>query len=120
MPGLVADGRDMGSFIFVDARLKVFLTATVEESARRRYNQLKQKGIDVSLPALSRDMAERDRRDAQRSVAPLRADPDARILDSTGISIEQVVSTVLGWVAEAYPEVAHRVGPAVSNDPPEL
>lgn len=114
LPGLVADGRDMGSCIFADARLKVFLTATVEERASRRYNQLKQKGIDVSLPALSRDMAERDRRDAERSVAPLRADPDARILDSTGMSIEQVVSVVLRWVAEAYPEVAHRIGPAVS------
>lgn len=119
-PGLVADGRDMGSFIFADARLKVFLTATVEERAYRRYNQLKQKGIDVSLPALSRDMAERDSRDAERSVAPLRADPDARILDSTGMSIDQVVSVVLRWVAEAYPEVAHRIGPAVSNDAPEL
>ena len=119
-PGLVADGRDMGSFIFADAGVKVFLTASVEERAHRRYNQLKQKGIDVSLPALSKDMAERDRRDAERSVAPLRADPDARILDSTGMSIEQVVSAVLRWVAEAYPEVAHRVGPAVGNDAPEL
>lgn len=111
-PGLVADGRDMGSFIFPDAKVKVFLTASVEERAKRRYNQLKQKGIDVSLPALSKDMAERDRRDAERSVAPLRACPDARILDSTGMSIDQVVSTVLRWVLEAYPEVAPRTGPA--------
>jgi cytidylate kinase len=119
-PGLVADGRDMGSFIFTDARVKVFLTASVEERARRRHNQLKQKGIDVSLPALSQDMAERDRRDEQRSVAPLRADPDARILDSTGLTIEQVVSVVLRWVSEAYPEVAHRIGPALGSDAPEL
>jgi len=118
-PGLVADGRDMGSFIFPDARVKVFLTASVHERARRRYNQLKQKGIDVSLPALSQDMAERDRRDTQRSVAPLRADPDARILDSTGMTIEQVVSVVLRWVAEAYPDVAHRVGPALNGRAPE-
>lgn len=118
-PGLVADGRDMGSFIFADAGLKVFLTASVEERALRRYKQLKQKGIDVSLPALSRDMAERDRRDMQRSVAPLRAGPDARILDSTGMTIEQVVATVLRWVAEAYPGVAHRTGPAISGDTPE-
>ena len=111
-PGLVADGRDMGSFIFPDARAKVFLTATVEERARRRHNQLKQKGIDVSLAALSRDMAERDARDAQRSVAPLRPSPDARTLDSTGRGIDEVVSIVLRWVADAYPEVAHRIGPA--------
>lgn len=113
-PGLVADGRDMGSFIFPDARLKVFLTASVEERARRRYNQLKQKGIDVSLPALSKDMAERDRRDAQRSVAPLRPSPDARILDSTGMSVADVVAQVLHWVDEAYPGLAHRGGPGVT------
>jgi cytidylate kinase len=113
-PGLVADGRDMGSFIFPDARVKVFLTATVEERARRRYNQLKLKGIDVSLPGLSKDMAERDRRDAERSVAPLRPCPDARTVDSTGMSIADVVSIVLGWVGQAYPDVAHRTGPANS------
>jgi cytidylate kinase len=118
-PGLVADGRDMGSDIFPDARLKVFLTASVEERARRRHNQLKQKGIDVSLPALSRDMADRDRRDAQRSVAPLRACPDARVLDSTGIGVEEVVFRVLCWAAEAYPEVADRIGPADSERQPE-
>jgi cytidylate kinase len=102
----------MGSFIFADARVKVFLTASVEERARRRHNQLKQKGIDVSLAALSRDMAERDARDAQRSVAPLRPGPDARTLDSTGLGIEEVVAIVLRWVAEAYPEAAHGIGPA--------
>lgn len=113
-PGLVADGRDMGSSIFPDARLKVFLTAGVEERARRRYNQLKQKGIDVSLPALSRDMAERDRRDAERAVAPLRASPDARILDTTGMSISEVVLMVMRWTGEAYPGLTHRIGPTVS------
>jgi cytidylate kinase len=107
-PGLVADGRDMGSVIFPDAGLKVFLTASVQERARRRYNQLKEKGIDVSLPALSEDMAERDRRDTERPVAPLRACQDARTLDTTGMSIAAVVSTLLQWAAEAYPAVARR------------
>ncbi|WKZ11187.1 MAG: (d)CMP kinase [Gammaproteobacteria bacterium] len=118
-PGLVADGRDMGEAIFPDAALKVFLTAEVGERARRRYNQLKQKGIDVSLPALSRDMAERDRRDAQRSVAPLRVCPGARVLDSTGVSVDDVVSQVLRWAAEALPEVAHRIGPSDTGCRPE-
>lgn len=102
-PGLVADGRDMGTVIFPDAELKVFLTASVEERARRRHKQLKDKGIDVSLPDLSRDMADRDRRDSERSVAPLRPSPDARILDTTGMPISQVVSRILGWTAEACP-----------------
>ncbi len=111
LPGLVADGRDMGSVIFPDARLKVFLTASVEERALRRYKQLKQKGIDVNLPALSKDMAERDRRDAERAVAPLRPSPDARILDSTGLGIAAVVVQVLDWADEAYPGLARREGP---------
>jgi cytidylate kinase len=102
-PGLVADGRDMGSVIFSDSGLKIFLTASVEERALRRYKQLKGKGIGVSLSILSKDMAERDRRDAERPVAPLQASPDARILDTTSMSIEAVVSTVLGWAATIYP-----------------
>jgi len=99
-PGLVADGRDMGTHVFADARLKVFLTATAQERAKRRHKQLKDKGIDVSLAALSRDIEERDRRDSERSVAPLRPAEDARILDSSGKSIEDVTRTVLGWVSE--------------------
>jgi cytidylate kinase len=102
-PGLVADGRDMGSVIFTNAALKIFLTASVDERARRRYKQLNDKGIDVSLPALLGDMAERDRRDAERAVAPLKACQDARILDSTDLTIEEVVSRVLFWAAEACP-----------------
>ena len=98
-PGLVADGRDMGTHVFADAGLKVFLTATPEERARRRHKQLKDKGIDVSLAALSRDIEERDRRDSERAVAPLRPAEDARVLDSSGKSIEEVVATVLGWAA---------------------
>jgi cytidylate kinase len=99
-PGLVADGRDMGAVVFPDADLKVFLTASVEERARRRHKQLKNKGIDVSLSHLSRDMVERDRRDSERSVAPLRPSDDARILDTTGMDIPVVVTTVLQWVSE--------------------
>ena len=99
-PGLVADGRDMGTQVFTDATLKVFLTATPEERAKRRHKQLNDKGIDVSLAALSRDIEERDRRDFERSVAPLRPADDARILDSSGRSIEEVTETVLGWASE--------------------
>jgi cytidylate kinase len=99
-PGLVADGRDMGTHVFADAGLKVFLTATPEERAKRRHKQLNDKGIDVSLAALSRDIEERDRRDSERSVAPLKPAADARILDSSGKSIEDVVRTVLDWVSE--------------------
>jgi len=99
-PGLVADGRDMGTHVFADAGLKVFLTATPEERAKRRHKQLNDKGIDVSLAALSRDIEERDRRDSERSVAPLRPAEDARILDSTGRSIEDITATVLDWVSE--------------------
>jgi cytidylate kinase len=99
-PGLVADGRDMAAVIFPDASLKVFLTASVEERARRRHKQLKDKGIDVSLSALSRDMVERDRRDSERSIAPLKPCEDARILDTTGMDIPRVVDAVLRWAAE--------------------
>jgi cytidylate kinase len=99
-PGLVADGRDMGTHVFQDAGLKIFLTASAEERARRRHKQLKDKGIDVSLAALSRDIEDRDRRDTERSVAPLRPAEDARILDSSGQSIEAVTKTVLDWAED--------------------
>ncbi len=99
-PGLVADGRDMGSTVFPDAVLKVYLTASAKERAKRRHKQLKDKGIDVSLPAVSRDIEDRDRRDSERTVAPLRPAEDARLLDSGGQSIEEVTQTVLDWVAE--------------------
>lgn len=98
-PGLVADGRDMGTHVFPDAALKVFLTASPAERARRRHKQLKDKGIDVSLAAVSRDIVDRDRRDSERSVAPLRPAEDARMLDSSGKPIDEVVQTVLDWVA---------------------
>jgi cytidylate kinase len=99
-PGLVADGRDMGTVVFPDAVLKVFLTASPEERAHRRHKQLKEKGIDVSLPDLSREIAERDRRDASRSVAPLRPAEGARVVDSTGLTVEEVVARVRQWLAE--------------------
>jgi len=94
-PGLVADGRDMGTVVFPGADLKIFLTATPEERARRRHKQLKDKGSDVSLPALSREIAERDSRDRNRQVAPLRPAADACVIDSTGLAVEEVVRRVL-------------------------
>ena len=99
-PGLVADGRDMGTQVFPDATLKVYLTASAEERAKRRHKQLKDKGLDVSLAALSRDIENRDRRDSERTIAPLRPAEDARLLDSTGQSIEAVTQQVLDWFAE--------------------
>jgi len=99
-PGLVADGRDMGSMVFPDSRLKVFLTASAEERAKRRDKQLKDKGIDVSLPALSRDIEDRDRRDCERKIAPLRPAADARLLDSSNLTIDEVTQTVLDWAHE--------------------
>jgi cytidylate kinase len=100
LPGLVADGRDMGTVVFPGAVLKVFLTASPQERARRRYKQLKEKGIDVSLPALSEDIAARDRRDTERKVAPLRPANDARVLDSTALTPKQVADQILAWLAE--------------------
>ena len=95
LPGLVADGRDMGSAIFPDATLKVFLTASVDERAGRRYKQLKDKGLSVSLADLSRDIEERDRRDAGRAASPLTRTDDAVLVDSTGRTIDAVVAEVL-------------------------
>lgn len=103
-PGLVADGRDMGSIVFRGARLKVFLTASPEERARRRYKQLKGKGLSVNLAALSAEIAERDRRDTSRAVAPLIVVPDAIVVDSTTLSIEEVVGRVISLARERFPE----------------
>jgi len=104
MPGLVADGRDMGTRIFPHAEVKVFLTASPVERAKRRYKQLKDKGIDVSLPALSRDIEDRDRRDSERSIDPLRPADDARVLDSSKLTIDEVTQIVLEWVGERCKE----------------
>jgi len=94
-PGLIADGRDMGTVVFPDAELKVFLTAGADERAQRRYKQLKDKDSSVSLAALSREIAERDERDSTRPVAPLRPASDAIVIDSTGLTAEQVVDRVI-------------------------
>ncbi len=93
-PGLVADGRDMGTVVFPAATLKIFLVATAEERARRRYNQLKEKDSGVSLAALSREIAARDRQDASRPVAPLVPAEDAVVVDSTSLSATEVVERV--------------------------
>jgi len=94
-PGLVADGRDMGTVVFPDAILKVFLTASVAVRAQRRYKQLIDKGKHANLAALSRDLEERDKRDAAREVAPLKPAADAVSLDSSGLTIDEVVDRVL-------------------------
>jgi len=99
--GLVADGRDMGTVVFPNAALKVFLTASAEERAMRRHKQLKEKGIDVSLPDLSWDIAQRDARDASRAVAPLRPAPDARVIDSTSLTPEEIVVRIFQWLEDA-------------------
>jgi len=94
-PGLVADGRDMGTVVFPGAPLKIYLTASAEERARRRHKQLKEKGLTVNIADLSQEIRERDLRDSSRPVAPLRPAEDAVILDSTELGIEQVVDQVL-------------------------
>jgi len=99
-PGLVTDGRDMGSVVFPDATLKIFLTATAEERASRRYKQLIEKGFDANLAALVQDLRERDARDANRASAPLRQMADARLLETTAMTIQDAVDTVLGWYRE--------------------
>ncbi|WP_312514549.1 (d)CMP kinase [Stutzerimonas nitrititolerans] len=99
-PGLVADGRDMGTVVFPDATLKIFLTASAEERARRRYLQLKAKGDDVNLASLLDEIRARDERDTQRTVAPLKPADDAIQLDSTALSIEQVLGQILSEVAK--------------------
>jgi cytidylate kinase len=101
-PGLVADGRDMGSVVFPDAQLKIFLTASTEERARRRHKQLKEKGLSVNLAALSAEIAERDRRDATREVAPLVACADAVVIDSTDLGVDAVVERVLALARERF------------------
>jgi cytidylate kinase len=97
-PGLVADGRDMGTVIFPDAGFKVFLTASAAERAKRRYKQLKQKGLSVTLASLQREIEARDHRDASRSVAPLRPADDAVLVDTTGMPIDEVVAKVFAVV----------------------
>lgn len=100
-PGLVADGRDMGTVVFPDAPLKVFLTASAEERARRRHKQLKDKGIGANLRGLLKDIEARDEQDMQRSASPLAPADDAIVIDSTGLSIEEVTEQVLARARQA-------------------
>jgi len=99
-PGLVADGRDTATVVFPDAALKVFLTARPEVRAERRYKQLIGKGIAANLASLSRDLEERDSRDRNRSIAPLVPASDSQVLDSSALSIEQVVERIVAWWRE--------------------
>ncbi|WP_298440167.1 (d)CMP kinase [uncultured Ferrimonas sp.] len=97
-PGLIADGRDMGTVVFTDAEAKVFLTASAEERAKRRFAQLKDKGYDVSIDRLLTEIQDRDYRDANRKVAPLKPAEDALEIDTTSLTIDQVVDAVFNYV----------------------
>jgi cytidylate kinase len=104
-PGLVADGRDMGSVVFPEAALKVYLTASPEERAQRRYNQLNEKGLDVNLATLIQEIGARDERDSKRSLAPMKAPPGALMLDTTSLAIEEVLGRVLEAVRRVLPDL---------------
>lgn len=110
LPGLVADGRDMGTVVFPAAQLKIFLIASVEERARRRYKQLKEKGFDVNLPQLSDGITERDVRDSQRTVSPLRPADDAAVIDTTQLNIEAVIDRVAVLVRDRFPDITGKPG----------
>ncbi|HEY6529010.1 MAG TPA: (d)CMP kinase [Cellvibrionaceae bacterium] len=99
-PGLVADGRDMGTVVFPNAPLKIFLTASAEVRAKRRCLQLQQQGLEADLAQITADIEKRDLQDAQRTIAPLRPAADAKLLDSTNMSIETVLNTILGYWRE--------------------
>ncbi|MCR9190856.1 MAG: (d)CMP kinase [Alteromonadaceae bacterium] len=100
-PGLVADGRDMGTVVFPDAPVKIFLTASAEERAQRRYSQLKDAGVDVNIDALLEEIRVRDERDMNRSAAPLKPADDAQVIDSTGLSIEEVLDRCMAAAGQA-------------------
>jgi cytidylate kinase len=106
-PGLVADGRDMGSVVFPEAAVKVYLTASPEERARRRYKQLKEKELDVSLASLIQEIGARDERDSTRCIAPLKAPPGALVLDTTSLAIEEVLDRVLEAVRRVLPDLVY-------------
>ena len=104
-PGLVADGRDMGTVVFSHAPLKIYLMASAEERAKRRYKQLKQKGFNVNLPRLAADIAERDTRDSQRTISPLKPADDAIVVDTTIMEISEVIKKIETLVQESLPDV---------------
>ncbi len=103
-PGLVADGRDMGTVVFSDAPLKIYLVASAEERAKRRYKQLKQKGFNVNLPRLAAEIAERDTRDSQRTISPLKPADDAIVVDTTTMDISEVIKKIENLVQETLPD----------------
>lgn len=107
-PGLVADGRDMGTVVFPDAPLKVYLTASAEARAARRHKQLSEKGFAANMRALLQDLQERDARDSQRAAAPLKPADGAKLLDSSTLSIDEVVARILGWHRELHQCTQHR------------
>ena len=94
-PGLIADGRDMGNVVFPASKLKIYLTADQNERAKRRYNELKQKGINVRFAAVLEDLKQRDNQDKERNIAPLKVSPDSVLIDSTNLSVNEVVSKIL-------------------------
>jgi cytidylate kinase len=104
-PGLIADGRDMGSVVFPGAALKIFLTASPGERAKRRYNQLKQKGISVNLPHLSTDIMQRDARDEGRNISPLRPASGAIVIDTTNLDAGEVCNRVVALVRSSFPDI---------------
>ena len=106
-PGLVADGRDMGTTVFPDAALKIFLTASIEERSLRRLKQLKEKGITARLPRLSQEIAERDDRDSKREESPMRPAKDAEILDTTGLGLDEVVSLAEKLIEARFGKLQH-------------
>lgn len=101
MPGLVADGRDMGTVVFTEAPCKIFLTASAEERAQRRYRQLLDSGVDVNIDALLKEIKARDERDMNRATAPLKPAVDAQLIDTTGLSIEEVLEKVMAASGQA-------------------
>lgn len=105
LPGLIADGRDMGTVVFPDAGVKIYLTASAEERAKRRYKQLNEKGISVNLPRLSAEISERDARDKARRVSPLIPADDAIVIDSTELTIGQVCNLVSERVIQVYEDL---------------
>jgi cytidylate kinase len=109
LPGLIADGRDMGTVVFFDAPLKIFLSADPDERANRRYKQLIQQGFSVNLARLSAEIADRDIRDEERSVSPLKPASDAIVIDTTEKGIDEVVQQILDLAKQVFPEISNQL-----------
>tara|TARA_Y100000758_G_scaffold294257_1_gene251126 strand:+ start:93 stop:800 length:708 start_codon:yes stop_codon:yes gene_type:complete len=108
-PGLIADGRDMGTVVFPNAKLKIFLTANIEERAKRRFKQLKQGGISVNLRRLYTEIAERDKRDSTRSVSPLKPAEDAIVIDTSTLDVKGVMEEISKLVVDRIPNLSRQV-----------